>query len=259
MESLAVSLSVPRNSGVYNRAQEIYHRLRLRASHAKFSAQCCMAAAFQLSADSFNYKLDSTMTSRKAAVTTKVLTDCLEFVVGSVGIEVGLLSVASVAEAVGFPRMAKVASDLLDAVQTELVVHKANEMQRAAFTPSNKTIAAAILLAHQTLGVRVSGAIVCSKAHANNQIVQRCMLEMKSIIPEYLERLAKDTQLASSIKGEGQRRPVKKKIEIESKPTKVSSVPLKSTLEKMSYMESHYLHELGYAFMLNSVMISDDR
>jgi hypothetical protein len=252
MEPLAVSLDIPRNSGVYNRAQEIYHRLRLRAGHAKFSAQCCMAAAFQLSADSFNYKLDSTVTSRKAAVTIKVLTDCLEFVVGSVGIEVGLLSMNLVAEAVGFPRMAQVASDLLDAVQAKLVVHKANEMQKAAFMPSNKTIAAAILLAHQTLGIRTSKTTVCSKAHVNNQIVQRCMLEMKSIIPEYLEQLARDTQLANSIKGDGQHRPAKKMGKVESKMVEESSTIPTPTFPKLSYMESHYLHDLGYAFMLNS-------
>lgn len=263
MESLAIALEVPKGSGVYMRAQEIYHKASLRLGPStKFTSTCLMACALKLAADGFNVELDLALGAKRAGVAPRALTSCLELVVSSVGGEIGLVSVDAIAKGIGYPAVGPPVKALLASLPPETA-------RRPSLNPTNPTVmAACVHLVLQTIGLRVSLASLCGVAYANPQHVQRCALEIREHAGPYLASLEQDASLIKRIKEMGRTLVRKKRSSpmdaavssTESSPTNkrpstiAPALPSTRHLRRdLTFPEQHCYSELGYAIMLASI------
>lgn len=244
------------------RAQEIYHKANLRLGPStKFTSTCLMACSLKLAADGFNVELDLALGAKRAGVAPRVLSSCLELVVSSLGGEIGLVSIDSIAKGIGYPTVGPPAKALLASLPSEAA-------RRAPLNPTNPTVmAACVHLVLQTIGLRVSLASLCDVAYANPQHVQRCALEIRQHAGPYLASLEKDASLIKRIKEMGRTLIRKKRPSpppdaaipsTESSPTKRPStiapaLPAPRHLRReLTFSEQHCYSELGYAIMLTS-------
>lgn len=264
MESLALALSIPPNSGVYMRALEIYHKLRVGEANFKFTDECCMVTSLKLAADSFRVKFDFDMATRKVAATSsKTLVACLEFAAATIGVAAGLVSIEGVCIEIGYPSIIKVALGIANAIQDSLTLIGADQNRRTQFSLNNTTvIAASIYVALQTIGIRVALSVVCSAAYANIQQAQRCSIEIKALLSKYLEEQGGNTELIKSIKAEGKQLSKRRLVPsgksqlpdtlLSERRVNKKSKEHQTTIMEPSLIEKHYLSDLGFAVMLTT-------
>lgn len=227
MEPLAASLNIPVNSGVYTYAVDLYHQLQPRLNSQKFTSRCTMAACLHLSSTHHSLSLSPTLAAKKAGITTKTLTSCLELAASTHN----LVTAERVAKSLGYQAIGEVAEEIV----------------KRSGRNGSVIVAAAVYLACQAVGLRVGLAGICGEAYANQQHVQRCSLEIRNgSVKEYLDKIEEDEELVKRIKSEGKQQVKKRKVE-----QVVSRAPLQEkrpeTRKEKSFMQSHYTFTLGFA------------
>lgn len=268
MESLARSLSIARGSAIFGRALEVYHRLKLRSgSVAKYSETCRMAAALKLAADGFDTRLDAAVCAKKAGVALKLFESCLEYVVATLGVEMGLVTVAAVARSCGYPAIEPVAVQILRALEDAPKDGQSAASKRTQCESRGVVVlAASVYLAFQAVGVRASLAAICAASYSHQQHVQRCSIEMRSLAGPAIEAISQDVDLAKAIKAEGRQQPRLKRLSdrdgggpaLHGKISRPQEAQAKIPRRTLSLLDTHCLADLGYASMAGATLTNTE-